>query len=211
MRRRAGFTLIELLAVIGIIAIFAGVIGIAMRNAGSETVGLKTAQTTLIGLLNLARSHAAVSGNDAGLFLCTDTDAPDRCNRFLVAAEKIGATWSAIGEGVLLPSGCYVLKNEVPSGAWIETGAVWTPLKSSAFGDANPAVIERTTADDSWTGVVLSPRGTVAGGGDLVVCTGRPESPGATNPVKFTNPDNVRGVSISSYGQITVLNSRQDF
>lgn len=207
VRLQGAFTLVELLAVLAVIGVFVGMIGFAFMEGGSSSLGLQSAQTTLVSLLNLARSHAAMSGNDTGVFLQIaegTAGARDTAHRMFVVAEEVGSTWRAIDAPVRLPTGCYALKNEVPTG--------WPSyLDSSAFPPSNTEVIEGTESELRWAGVIYSPRGSVSTQGRIVLCTGRPLPPNESEPVEFTDPVNVCGVRIYHSGLVRVIDGQNGF
>lgn len=217
-----------------VIAILVGAIGFAFVRSGAETTGLQTAQTTLVGLLNLARSEAAITGEDVALLVNVDPNNSDRYLRFAVVVRWNDAATPKAGDpvnaGVTLPPGLYFVPKGEKSedvryldGGFKESGVDWyrcgsagTPIRSAGDIDSG-ALGEKVTepilgglAGEKWIGLVFSPRGTTSAG-DLAVCLGKPDSAAAGFPVKLTNPDNVRGIAISQYGQIRLLNSRQDF
>lgn len=211
-RARAGFTLIEILSVVAIIAIMAGIIGYALRGRGSDSYGLQSAQATVASLLTLARDKAALTGRDAAVFVHVDTDNAQRYLRFLipVVRNEADTDWEAFDAGVYLPQGCYVVSQTAPSGGAIESGATWTNIRSSALGTTATEDFDHGSGE-SYRGVAFTPRGTAINSGKVVMATGRPEIPGSNPPFVFTNPDNIRGLSISGYGQLTLLNKTEDF
>jgi type II secretory pathway pseudopilin PulG len=210
--------LIELLAVIAIIAVMSGLVGYLLRGSGTESRGLQTAQSTVASLLTLARSQAAVSGQNAAFFVHADLAEPERFYRYIAAAvwdPTVGTSgaWRAVGEGVTLPAGCFVIPRNGPSADMVEVGANWggaDEVKSTALRLEPPTQSLFLGSSATWVGTSFTPRGTTGETGDIVVASGRLNAPGASKPFVYTNPDNVRGVSVSQYGQLTMLNNRRD-
>ncbi|MGH8018912.1 MAG: pilus assembly FimT family protein [Opitutaceae bacterium] len=222
--RRAAFSLIELLAVMSIIAVMAGLIGYLLRGRGTESYGLQTAQNTIASLLTLARGQAAVSGEIGALFVSTDSDNPERYLRYIVAAvwdpttkldpdsEEQGV-WHPVSEGVTLPTGCYLLPQDALTSDMVENSsdlALWNSDRSTALREKPEAVHLPPALNGTWVGTVFTPRGTTSLAGNIVLATGRPNPPGTAKPFAFSNPENVRGIKVSVYGQLTFINSRND-
>ena len=200
--------MLELLTVIAIIGIFVGAIGWGIRGGGGAA-GLSASQATIASLLSLARGEAAVSGFDAGVVVNTNESKPDRYLRYLVPVRRNGAGWEAMSEGVYLPADCYVIPEAGPLPGTIETGAVWTGRQSTALLDIPNQALNSTT-DDSWAGIFFTPQGKVELGcdGNLIVARGRKNSDGS---FVWVEPDNVRGLVMTMYGQVRTVNSSEGF
>lgn len=205
---RAAFTLLEVIVVAGLIALLAGGLGLAFRGGG-RAVALQTGQRTLAGLAAAARGHAAVSGRNAGLLVVSASDRPgDHLRRFIVAARSpVDGAWVPTDAWVTLPPGVALLPPAAPTAVMVVAGDDWSGLRSHAFSSA-------TEICDGLLCHVLSftPRGTVAGlGGALVLApiTGLP--PGAGAPHRYEQPEAVRGLHVSSYGQVTFVETRDGF
>jgi len=203
----AAFTLIELLVVMGLIAILAAGVGLALQG-GDRSVALQAAQGTLASLLTSARGQAALAGRNAALVVQADPGSPDSYLRAVTVAVRDTAdtTWVPVDDWVLLPPNAYFLPATVPDGALIVPGDDWSGLRSSAFA---PAL-------DSCDGIpclVLSftPRGTISGGGDLVLAPAVRQPAGAAVSIQFIRPDAVRGVVLSTYGIATLIDDRSGF
>jgi len=211
-----GFTLIEMLAVIALISIFAGVIGVALRDKGTDTFGLQTAQATIVSVFTLARAEAVMRGQTAAVMVCADISDSERYLRYLVPAIQDSSTseWSAISSGAYLPQGTFIVPYGGPDAGAVEDGTNWDgtePVASTWLREDDTIVLKGlATTSSRWIWMTLDPRGSTSRQGDIVLATGRPNPPGSPFPFVFTNPENVRGITVRLYGHFTLLNNRKD-
>jgi len=129
-RQSRGFTLIELLAVVALIAVFSGVLGLALRHPG-EAVVLQAAQGTLASLCSATRGQAALTQQNARLVIVVDPADPESHLRYLeiVHEEAAGSgQWRAEGGGVFLPRGVYLVP---PSPAAVPGNPTWPASRRS--------------------------------------------------------------------------------
>ena len=220
---KSAFTLVELLTVIGVVAIFAGVVLFPLRG-GDRSEARDAAVSTLSSLVAAARGIAALKGVNGALFVGDDTSSPDRYRRYVVVCVEDTSTgkWEPVDAGVMLPVGIYILtkSNPLPTdgpGLYKNPGDLWTrpsggELRSTALA-TNTTQTVNSDIPEAWSYVAFTPRGTLATGtaGDIVVAGGRPESGGAQAAILVDGPDNVGGMSISAYGSVTILRHREDF
>jgi prepilin-type N-terminal cleavage/methylation domain-containing protein len=218
----SAFTLIELLTVIGIIAIFSGIIAVALRG-GDKSQARDATVSTLSSLIASARSSAALKGVNAAVLINADTANPERYRRYVVVCTVNAATglWEPVDAGVTLPVGVFVLTNANPlptSGPGLHKSSTenWTrpsggELRSTVLS-ASVTQAVNSAASEAWTFVAFTPRGTSAGtSGDIVVANGRLLSGAAPASVLLEQPENVGGISISNYGSVTILRHLEDF
>jgi type II secretory pathway pseudopilin PulG len=218
--RKVAFTLVELIAVMSLIALFAGVLGYAFMRGGNQTVGLQAAQSTVSGLLTLARSHAATTGRDTAVvvFVGSTSFQPERYLRYVVPVylSDVGV-WESITPGSYLPQECYIVPPASPAidpAPAFEPSSGWTSLTSSALGfNLVNRSLNSSDSSEDWRGIRFTPRGTTSDSGKIVIAVGRPGSPADTSTPKvtFVNPDNVRGVSVSVYGLARLVNENAGF
>jgi prepilin-type N-terminal cleavage/methylation domain-containing protein len=218
-RRHHAFTLIEMLAVIGIMALMAGVLGLALRE-GNPAVALASAQGTVAGLLAAARDQAVLSQNRA--MLVVDADPADE--RFLrgihvaVETERDSGQWRITGDDALLPSGIFFVPGtEGVSGATFAPGdgsaGAWPVGRRSSVEVAPPGRILPSAENQSgkYLGMTAplaaSDAAGAVGGGKLVLAAARRTSAG----VIFDRPELVRGVALSSYGMAILINDGPGF
>lgn len=215
-RHEHGFTLVELIVVVALISTFLGVVGVMYRRAGEQTAGLEAAQSILASAFTLVRGQAALSGVNGVLLVHADPDDPEKYLRYIVPAiEEADGDFHAVSDGYFLPPGCYVVPNGGPPAGATEPSEDWSAppaIKSTALQTSGDrAIVDLTDVAETWTWLSVTPRGTTGNAGNLLVATGRIRGPGAGGaPVVFVNPDNVRGLKISAYGQFTLLESRND-
>lgn len=212
VRSRAAFTLIELLVVIGIIAVMAGVIGVALRGGGDSASALQGAQGTVSSLLSAARGQAALSGRNAALMVySSNTDANTYMRVCAVAVRNTANTeWLLTGNLVYLPNGVYILPPTSPSGSMLDDGVAFGGIASTAFSTTTETIVGQT---GNWHAVQYDSLGKLspATGGFIVLSVASPQPPGSTPVIKFTNSNNVRGLSVSKCGVAALLNERKSF
>lgn len=182
-------------------------------------MGLQASQSTVAGLITLVRGQAAVSGRNAALFVCSDsTSDPDRVLRYLVPVVRnpSGSSWTPLNDGVFLPPGCYVVPYETPTGTAIEDGVSWAGLNSSRLHLTETLAINSALSDE-WIGVEFTSFGTPTPsvgsgiGTQIVLANGRRLPPGSDPPYQLLNPENVRGVLVSIYGNMILVDSKDAF
>ncbi len=204
---KRAFTLIELLIVMAIIGVMAGALAAGLRG-GDRTLALQSAQGTLAGLINAARGQSALSGRNAALLLHADAaDSTRYLRAFAVTVlEPDGITWAS-EDWIMLPAGIAVLPPVVPATLLSEPIGAWDGLRSSAF---NPATQVHGGAASHL--LSFTPRGTISGlGGNIVLTPATAQPPDAAFPLRFDNPEAVRGVSVSAYGIATLIHDRSGF
>ena len=217
------FTLIELLVVIGLIAALGTVFALGLKGGGRATA-LASAQSLLANLVGTVRLKAVTTGHETRLLLNTDPVSDPHSARFLrylVWQERVADEWRTLGEA-WLPEGVGLLPRDprtpsnlfAPGGAW--TRADGTALRSTALqtaGDLRLAVNSSVT--ENWASLGFTAAGTTFSNGDLVLATLEPLPPGSyvpgESPFQFTNPENVRGLSLSRYGLASLVSGRMGF
>jgi prepilin-type N-terminal cleavage/methylation domain-containing protein len=205
---RRGFTLIEVLVVVALVVVFAGGLGLAWRGSG-RAVGLQTGQATLAGLVAAARGTAATTGRNAAVLALAHSALPGEGLRRLVVAGRNAddTAWVPVDDWVELPAGVALLPPQVPAGAATRVGDDWTGLRSHALSTATEL------CDDVPCHVLaFTPRGTVMGlGGALIVAPATALPAGEGAPLRYEQPEAVRGIIVSSYGQIIAVETRSGF
>lgn len=207
--RSDAFTLVEVLFTVALVVAFVAGIGLSWRGGG-RAAALQAGQATVAGLVAAARGTAAATGRNTALVAQAAADPADGTLRRLVVATRnaTDSAWEPVDAWVELPAGVALLPPLVPEGVAVRPEEDWTGLRSRAL----------STATDVCDGVtchllVFTPRGTVnaLGGGPLIVAPVVALPPGAGAPWRYEQPEAVRGVIVSSYGQVTWVGTREGF
>lgn len=215
---RKAFTLIELLVVIGLIAVLAGGIGLAF-GGGDKANALQGAQATLQSMASAVRGQAALSGENAALFINVN-DATDTENylRSFVVAIKDGSKWVVVGDDIILPAGIYLVPGNADGSIAKTLGVTEGSKQILHYRYTNPD----TTSPDtylyepynhsaSYTLVIeLNSRGSKVSTGatSQIVLSPAERSP---DGITFISPELVRGAIISNYGVLTPINDASGF
>ena len=220
LRIRSGFTLFELLVVVGLMAV-ATVVALSCLRGGGAGAARDAALALLASRVAEARGLATSRGTAARLFVHADPAEPERYLRYVVVCGPEGAGWRPADAGSFLPEGIVVLPPVALSttgpGAVCRPGDDWsrssgggalrsTALREYSIGGAEPALLGTT----GWLMMHFSPSGGTFAG-DLVVAAGRAQSEAVPVTVVCEQPDNVGGLSLSSYGVATFARGRADF
>lgn len=217
--RHSAFTLVELLVVLGIMALMAGGLGLALQD-GSPAVALESAQGTVASLVTAARGQAALSQRRTRLVVNADPADERFLRGILVAVESApnSGQWRVAADGALLPRGIYVVPGSAGlAGTVFNAGAGtaggWPDGRRSSLVMVPPESI--LPAPGNGTGIylgmtsLLTGQGTTdsSGGGKLVLAAARLTSGG----VNFEHPERVRGIVLSSYGVAILINDGPGF
>lgn len=224
-RTARGFTLMELLIVVGLIAALAVTITYAL-GGGGKAVALESGQAMLANIVTAARTRAVASGRNVRILVRTQTDRDDY-RRLLVLvqlrapalAASVAANWETIG-AVTLPAGVYLMPDSsqlIPG--LLSNPSAWTGGGGSAL---RSSVLENTTFNydydgrsEAWEFLGFTDNGTnETNAGDLILAAGRARPPDTANgsaPIELTDPDAVRGVTLSSYGVVRLIHDRAGF
>lgn len=227
-RATQGFTLIELIVVIGIIAgLSVFLIGGLKENKASA---LRSGQATIANLLTAARTKAMATGCRVRILIHADPRNPQRFRRLLVVQQETtykSDNWAIPDNIVSLPEDVVVLpyKGRIPAGiyefpaSWTKTYQVSTgnELHSSILSEDPVSVTIQASASEKWDVIQFTPTDGLSSGhgGDLVLASSVKRRPDefvvGDSPVRAVSPDAVRGVSISRYGVIALIDSRSGF
>jgi prepilin-type N-terminal cleavage/methylation domain-containing protein len=217
-RPARGFTLIELLVVIGLIALLAGGIGLALGK-GDRGTSLRNAQATIASLLSGARAQAALNQANAAIFVNAEPTSDNFLREFRIAVETSPNNWRVTGDPIMLPRGLYLVpaKGAFSSpgqvqfnGTW-ESGS-WSLYPSSSTYDSTDLKLKDSannniSSEDYNLLVDLSVQGTTSAG-KIVVAIAEPQSDGS---LRYDSPDLIRGMKVSNYGVASFINEAEAF
>lgn len=210
-RATQAFTLIELLVVIGIIAVLASGVGLALRGNNPEA-SLRAAQGLAVGALSSARGQAALTQSNARIIVQADSNDLNflRSIRIVVPDSATPGSWKQVGGEIILPENVYVVP---PTGTltgvtFVTANGAWNVGRNSTlFNAATAAVTGLTNATTSLISKDISPLGTVEGG-RIVVTPGRRTSATA---ITLDNASAVRGLVVSRYGVASLVDEATSF
>jgi prepilin-type N-terminal cleavage/methylation domain-containing protein len=206
----SGFTLLELLAVIALMALLLGTLGVALRRPG-EAVALQAAQGTVASLCGAARARAALTGLNTRLVIAADPADAECHLRYLQIVQEDPATpghWLAEGSGFWLPRGAYIVP---PPAATVPGNPAWpASRRSTALATPTQAMTINQVPAGLFYHVQFTSRGTTSGGNLVLAAGRRTANPGGV-PFTLDNPDDVRGVLLRSSGALMLLNDAGAF
>lgn len=221
---RRGFTLLELLVVVGLISTFSFII-IGALNSGRGS-SLQAAQGVMANLLVATRSKATAANQSARLLLNFNPASADRPSRYLrylvLQVQKVDGTWQTLADAYL-PDGIYVVPglSPLPAGLLPATSGWTRPsdgqvLRSSAMRTLLTETIDVSSGAESWLALNVTANGQVNNSnGDIVLAVGITKAPGTFSigepPIVFTSQEQVRGLTVSSYGVATLVSDRAGF
>lgn len=225
-RQSGGFTLLELLVVVGLVAALSIVL-IGGLAGGGKSAALQSAQATMANLLMTARVKAMTTGRSVRVLVQVDpnsTAQPARFLRHVALQVQVAGVWQLVTD-VDLPDGVYVVPGNfasIPAGLFAPVTAIpWVKSDGSALRStalrANQLITETIGSQvaEQWVSVTIAAIGTTAQSGDIILAGGKVRAPGSyavgESPVELTNPEDVRGLTLSSYGVSVLINSRASF
>jgi type II secretory pathway pseudopilin PulG len=221
-----GFTLLELLVVVGLVAALSFML-ISRLGGGGKSAALRSAQATLANMIIAARTKAMASGQSSRVLFhvdATSTSQPLRYLRYMAVQTQASTGWETITDAYL-PDGVFVVPGNfavIPTGLFPANTAIpWTKVDGSALRStalrSNQVSSEsiNSVTPELWVGITISTYAGTAQSGDVVLASGRLLPPGSylagESPVQLDNPENVRGLTLSSYGVPALINARTGF
>ena len=113
---KRAFTLLELLIVMAVMGLMMGLIGFTLLGGGGEELG--SAQREVLGLVQQARTRAALSGAETRLIINAMEEDLEKYHRYveLVVKDTCATTneskWLVMGEGTTLPDGVFFVPED---------------------------------------------------------------------------------------------------
>jgi len=212
-----GFTLIELLVVLAVVGILAGLAFSGLGGA-ERSSSLRSGQATLANALSATRNRALARGVPVALAVHDDPSKPARYRRAIAIVEGIETSSPLVVAVFELPKHTYVLPHRArfietmrEPGNWVG-GNSGNALGSTRFlnpGGVISVAINSPTAE-LWEYALVTPSGTMSGGGALIVGLAERVGDGPF-PIRFQSPDQVRGVMVSNYGLARMIDGRAGF
>ncbi len=224
--RERGFTLLELIVVAGLIAALSFFL-VSGLGGGGQSAALQSAQAAMANMVIAARTKALASGKSSRVLIQVDaasTGQPLRYLRYVAIQTQTASGWQTFTD-VFLPDGVYVVPGNftvVPAGLFAASTSVpWTKADGSALRSTALRSSQITTETinsagaEQWVSFTISPNAGTAQAGDIILAVGRLRPPGSyqtgESPVELINPENVRGLTLSSYGVPALINARTSF
>ncbi len=194
---------------------------------GGKAAALQSAQAVLADLVTAARMKAMARGQSARVLVQIDAGSrsqPGRFLRYAVVQTQSAGGWETITE-TFLPDGVYVVPgnfSSLPAGLFAAGSTVpWTradgtALRSTALR-SNQITLEtiNSPGPELWVGFTISANAGTAQPGDIILASGRRRPPGSfqpgESPVELSNPEEVRGLTLSAYAVPALINARTSF
>jgi len=222
---RRAFTLLELLVVMAVMGLMMGFIGFTLLGGGGEELG--SAQREVLGLVQQARTRAALSGAETRLIINAMEDDLENYHRYveLVVKDTCATTnessWLVMGEGTILPDGVFFVPEDDSfcevSEEWREDAyTVWSS-NDDDFELMDTFKGERKEGSGTkFRYLAFSSMGSVVypssnGGSNLqqpprlVIANGSLNPIASGKPIRFIDPDTIAGILMRRFGGFAVL------
>ena len=216
--KHKAFTLIELLVVIGLIAVLAGGIGVAMLQ-GDGGRALESSQGSFISMISGARAQAALKNTNAIVVVDSDPLSDGFMRTFYIATLEdsnrngywdTGENWNGDSTPVTLPRNVFFVPAKSMFASNLTFAPTWPNSKTST-GFVGTTVTVSNIAGTFKLLRVFTPSGKTqdeTNGNKFVFAIGNRQSDTIVN---FDNEFAVRGAKISQYGVLTFINDSGNF
>lgn len=211
----------ELLIVLAIMGVMMGLVGFSILGGGGNELG--AAQRQLLGMVQKARTQAALSGLETRLLINSDTDNQDRYHRYVEIVyrdENESESWVVAGEGKFLTDRIYFVpasddSSSQPDGWRSDAYSIWSNKESEPFeldaafkgkrkegGSESFNYVEFDSAgnlvcQEDSSGILLPPK--------LVLAVGEPNPGTDDRLIRFNDPSAIAGILMRQFGGLAVL------
>lgn len=211
----------ELLIVLAIMGVMMGLVGFSILGGGGNELG--AAQRQLLGMVQKARTQAALSGLETRLLINSDTDNQDRYHRYVEIVyrdENESESWVVAGEGKFLTDRIYFVpasddSSSQPDGWRSDAYSIWSNKESEPFeldaafkgkrkegGSESFNYVEFDSAgnlvcQEDSSGILLPPK--------LVLAVGEPNPGSVDRLIRFNDPSAIAGILMRQFGGFAVL------
>ena len=219
--RLQGFTLIELLVVLAVMGVMMGLIGFTLLGGGGNELG--AAQRELLGMIQKARSQAALSGRETRLLVWNDPEDEDKYHRYLEIVTRDANesdSWMVAGEEFFLTDGAYLVPSDeslsLQSDDWREDAfSIWSHEDAEEFKleSAFKGVRKEGGSEDfiylafSGTGNLIcwEDSGGILQPPKLVLAVGEPNPVDENKALRFNDANAIAGILMRRFGGFAVL------
>lgn len=220
-RYKRGFTLLELLVVLAVMGVMMGLIGFSLLGGGGNELG--AAQRELLGLVQKARSQAALSGRETRLLVCNDPEDEQKFHRYVEIVSQDSndsSIWSVVSEGSYLTDRVYFVPSDETLSLLAEEWrrdafCVWSHDDYTDYHLSAPFKGERKAEGDEKfvylafnaegnlictkdeAGIPLSPK--------LVISIGEPYPADEEKALRFNDSSSIAGILLRRFGGVAIL------
>jgi type II secretory pathway pseudopilin PulG len=212
----------ELLIVLAIMGVMMGLVGFSILGGGGNELG--AAQRQLLGMVQKARTQAALSGLQTRLLINSDTDNQDRYHRYVEIVYRDAnesESWVVAGEGKFLTDRVYLVPTSDDTGIFSEgwrsdAFSVWSnKLGEHIFlDDAFKGKRKEKDASNSFNFIEFDSAGNLVCQEDtngillppkLVLAVGEPNPGSVDRLIRFNDPSAIAGILMRQFGGFAVL------
>ena len=209
------FTLIELLMVLGLVVLLSAAVGLTLRE-GHPTGALQAGQGMLAGLVAKARGQAVLNQRRVMLVVEADAAGEDFLRRIHLVLETAPGSgrWQGLNDGLLLPRGIFVVPGRDGADGAVFPGGpeAWPVRRHSSLQPAGAGSITLAPGDGAAVYLAMSVPFEASdwpGTSDcrFVLAMAHRTATG----VEFSQAEAVRGIVLSSYGVVLLINEAAGF
>ena len=212
----------ELLIVLAIMGVMMGLVGFSILGGGGNELG--AAQRELLGMVQKARTQAALSGLQTRLLISNNTEDPEKYHRYVEIVYRDAnesKSWVVAGEGKFLTDRVYLVPasddTAILSEGWrSDAFSVWSNKlgehifldnafkgkrkEKDASNDFNFIEFDsegNLVCQEDSSGILVPPK--------LVLATGEPNPGSVDEVIRFNDPSSVAGILMRQFGGFAIL------